>query len=796
MEQEDGKAHEEAESKAVEAEEQADKRDSIKYWLKWIPAAKKAAKRHWDDAKAAYKEYEYDAEGDAGRNDPNKPCTTRYSIYWASCKTLEPAYYAKSPELNTRKMFGIDDDLANTMALCIDRLGQYFLANTEFDSVMSATVLDFIHADKCTAQAIYEGEEERVDLIEQLDPMTGQVGIFEPSLDQNGQPIPFQGEPERDGSGPFVMRAIPDTQNIKPAVLPYYEVLHTPEAKMESEIVDKAIYFCLDYSEAIKRFGEEKLAKVNWKTSKTYEVDEAEKDRTDLPGKFLDGWECYSKRTKRTYWVCEDYKDDFLDVKDDPYDLVGFFPCTPFVISSKPSKSLYPTPAYVHVESLIKRLHKMQGRIYTLVDAIRRRAIVDGSCPEVLTAIEGLGDNEFITIQNLQHILEKGGLANLIHWVPVAELVQALPELSNLQAQFENQFNQWFGIPDILRGYSDATQPMGATAIQNQAAHDRFKKDKMRVQALARDLLELMIDMALRLFVPEKLQQVCGFQYMADEHKARFFEAIDTLKNDTMRMVRVDVETDSTSFADEQAKATQTATIASTITQGLQSIAQIGTTSPTFVGPIASTLIAYLETVPGGKQFQDKVKSAVNQMVEAANNPPPAAPPPPDYEGMKLQIAQAKFQGETQQAAINQQIAQQKLNLEAQKIQLDNEARNNEMLLTDQMNQMKLEVDRYKAELSAAAEQQAMATKAQLESLWQDMERQKIVLQEREKIMEEKRLSIDQAIQMQASATPQAVTINVDPTAKKPKKRRVTPIYNQLGQVVSADFEDLTDEVM
>ncbi len=374
--------------------------------------------------------------------------------------------------------------------------------------------------------------------------------------------------------------------------------------------------------------------------------------------------------------------------------------------------------------------------------------------------------------------------------------MQALPELSNLQAQFENQFNQWFGIPDILRGYSDATQPMGATAIQNQAAHDRFKKDKMRIQALARDLLELMIDMGLRLFVPEKLQQVCGFQYMAEEHKARFFEAIDTLKNDTMRMVRVDVETDSTSFADEQAKATQTATIASTITQGLQSIAQIGATSPAFVGPIASTLIAYLETVPGGKQFQDKVKQAVNQMVEAANNPPPAAPPPPDYEGMKLQIAQAKFQSETQQAGINQQIAQQKLNLEAQKIQLDNEARNNEMLLTDQMNQMKLEVDRYKAELSAAAEQQAMATKAQLESLWQDMERQKIVLQEREKIMEEKRLSIDQAIQMQASVSPQAVTINVDPSAKKPKKRRVTPIYNQLGQVVSADFEDLTDEVM
>ena len=774
---EEDKSHENAESKAEEAiEDRADKRDNIKFWLKWIPASIKAAKQHKEDTDAAYKEYEYKAEGDAGRDDPNKPVATRYSIYWASCKTLEPAYYARTPEPNTRKMFGIDDDLANTMSLCVDRLAKFFLANTEFDDVMSASVLDFIHGDKCTAQVLYEGEDERVDLIEQIDPVTQQPLIFEPSLDPQGQLIPFADEPLRDDAGPYVMRARPETQKIKPAVLPYYEVLHTPEAKMESEIVDKAIYFCLDYDEAIERFGEDKLHGFNWKTSKTYDVDEGEKDRTDLPGKFIDGWECYSKRTKKVYWVALDYKDDFLDVKEDPYELVDLFPCTPFVISSKPSKSLYPTPAYVHVESIIKRLHKMQERIYGLVDSIRRRAIVDGSCPEVLEAIEALDDREYITIKNLQHIIEKGGLANLIHWVPVGELVEALPELSNLQAQFENQFNQWFGIPDILRGYSDATQPMGATQIQNQAAHDRFRKDKMRIQALARNLLELMIDMALRVFVPQKLQQVCGYEYMSDVHKKRFFEAINTLKDDDMRMVRIDIETDSTSFADEQAKAQQNSTIATTITQGLQSIATIGAQTPAFVAPIARTLIAYLETVPGGKAFQDEVKGAVNQMVKAANQPPPETPPPPDYEGMKLQIAQMKAQADIQ-------LGQAKLAAESNKLNSDT-----------MIKQQQLDLERYKIDVQASIDQQLAATKAQIETLWQDMERTKIVLDEREKLLEEKRLSIQAIQESRQASAPQAVTINLDPSQKKPKKRRVTPIYNKAGQVVSADFEDIHDE--
>ena len=33
-------------------------RDKIGYWLRWIKAAKKGAHRHWQDSRAAYREYE------------------------------------------------------------------------------------------------------------------------------------------------------------------------------------------------------------------------------------------------------------------------------------------------------------------------------------------------------------------------------------------------------------------------------------------------------------------------------------------------------------------------------------------------------------------------------------------------------------------------------------------------------------------------------------------------------------------------------------------------------------------
>ena len=33
----------------------------------------------------------------------------------------------------------------------------------------------------------------------------------------------------------------------------------------------------------------------------------------------------------------------------------------------------------------------------------------------------------------------------------------------------------------------------------------------------------------------------------------------------------------------------------------------------------------------------------------------------------------------------------------------------------------------------------------------------------------------------------------VEAPAKKPRRRRITPVYNQLGQVVTAEFEDVEE---
>ena len=703
----------------------------IHYFHKWLKAAKKGAKRHWDDGKAAYEEYEYDATDTSKRSANTQG---RYPLYWSSVKTLEPAYYARSPKIRADRSFEINDELANTACLIIERLGNYLMRGSDFDAVMSATVLDFINADKAAPQIIYE-----VDRVVTKQKVQLQPDEFGALLMPDGLPPEPGAEILSDESGQYVeIENVREIPRVRAAVLPYNEVLHTPDAKMPSEITEMAYYFCMTKERALERFGEEKLKNYSWKTSKSYSDDEDDRKENNLDsvGKYLDGWEIFCKDTKKIYWVSEGYKEDFLDVKDDDYKLRSFFPSPNFAISSKPSKSLYPTPAYVHCEPTLKKLHNMQGRIFKLVDAIRRRCLVDGSSPELLEAINDLSDREYITVKNLQSIVEKQGLANMIHWVPIQELVQAIPELTSLQDEFKNQFYEWFGVPDILRGFSDPIQTAAATEIQQQAAHDRFKKDKKRIQDLARDTLEMMIDMALEKFPTEHLVEVCGMNFTDPAAMNNFMEVIEWLKNDEMRLIRVEVETDSTTFVNDAIEQRQAQDVANLVTAGLDKIAALaGTPDAAAYVPVAlQTLLLTLETLPGGKKSESAIKQAVKSLLEKAQNPPPPPPPPPDYEAMKIQLQQAKLEAdrskfELQQqtdafkAQVDAQTEQQRLSLEAQQNSFNNYikereqlAKEREQVFAEQLQSAYLMIDEMKAQMltkEQAAEEIRLAMEAE-----------------------------------------------------------------------------------
>lgn len=757
-----------------------DRRDTIGFWLRWIRAAKKAAKDHWDDSKDAWEEYE---------NKPNtgeaqiagattRTNTQRYPIYYSSCKTLEPAYFARTPDTVTRRMFDIDDPMATTMCMMSERFSKYLIERCNHDSSVRSAVQDFIHADKASLQVVYEA-----DIVQEMErkPLMMQMGEDGETSYYDGGNL-HEGEVSEDEEGYFYQSPIEKASNKHIKLVPtrFNKVIHTPNATSQDEIIDMAYWFCLDYDEACKKFPNISPDRLPWRTDKAYKEDEDSNKRPDTPGKFLEGWECWSKRTKKVYFVCEDYEEGFLkEPAEDPYKLRTFFPSTPFIIGSPPSGSLYPTPAWVHVRATAKILHKMYGRVFSLIEQVRRRAIVDESNTELLAALQDLDSGEFITSRNMQAILDKGGLANMVAYLPVKELVEAIAELSQLEDKFKNNFYEWFGVPDILRGASDPIETAAAQQIKQGSAHDRFKYQKKQVMDMDRDAIEMMMDLGYQVYDDTEMAEILGYQYMQPDDQQRFFPALQILRNDPARLIRIEIETDSTSFVDERVEQEQRNAVGQLIIGGLDKIAAMAQTTPMFVPVALRTLLYGISGLKGGKDFDNDVVQAVNQLVEQASQPQAQPPPPPDYEAMKIEQKRQEVETKARLSEMEMRLKEQDLMLKDKKI-------NAEMRSDD---------------IDARLEQQSIAIKQMIETKWQEIDQIRLALDAREKLIEEKRLAIDTQLQLASQATPKALTINLGGKGKvekeseepvKPKKRRYTPAGRDLdGNAIAWDVEDV-----
>jgi len=763
----------------------------IGYWCKWIKASKKAADRHFQDSKAAYDEYEYERTAQTKNSDAPAPC---YPAYFSRVELLRPAYYSKTPKLTARRKFDIADAPMMLGAQMAERIGEYLLESGNFDTTMYSIVDDFIHADKATGQVIYEADKnpkkERRELSQE-----GEQYL------ENGQV--YEGEVYQDDSGLYYEAESFDLSNkrIYAKACSFDEVLHTPEAKSPEEIKEMAYFFSIPKEEAEERFGD-KLENYQWKVGKSYQEHDKKPQEGEEIGKFLEGWECYCLESKKIYWVCEEIP-EFLDVQDDSLGLQKFFPSPYFIIGSKPRKSLYPTPIYTRLRSTLNQLHSQYSQTFGLISSIRRRALIDGTIPELRSAFEDLNSEEFITVKNLQELVEKKGLQNLIWYLPVQELVAAIGELAQIEDRLKNLVDEWFGTPEIMRGVSDPTETAAAQEIKTGAAHDRFKFKKKQVAGIARDLIELMFDAALKVYEDQEIMQIVGFQFMTPEEQQMFPEALAILRNDTQRLIRLDIETDSTSFVDERQQQAQVNAVVQTLISGLKEISSMFQTAPEFAPIAMQALLKTLSSLPGGKEFEDDVRQQVYQVMLAKQQPQGEPPPDP-----KLQIAQIQSQTSQANKQIEAQVSMQKMGLESQKISQDFQLKITE--LNQDIEKSRVEISQRQQEIELKREELMLlaqtagndavirqaelelndriaSTDALLEKMAQDLDSKYQMMEEREKLMTEDRLQFEAQLkaispQITQPQSPQLPPISINVDAKP--QPSTADILNGFGRIV------------
>ena len=166
-----------------------------------------------------------------------------------------------------------------------------------------------------------------------------------------------------------------------------------------------------------------------------------------------------------------------------------------------------------------------------------------------------------------------------------------------------------------------------------------------------------MIDLALHVWDENKFMVVTGFKYMDQMDQQQFPAALAALKSDTERGIRIEIDTDTTSYVGEQIRMQQRTAVVQTLMKGLTEISGMMKEGPAAAELGLKIMMESLSGLPGGAQFIDETRRAMAEMMQKQQEPQPE--PPPDPAMIKVQVDQ--FRAETDRMKLEAEAAKEEL---------------------------------------------------------------------------------------------------------------------------------------
>jgi len=203
-------------------------------------------------------------------------------------------------------------------------------------------------------------------------------------------------------------------------------------------------------------------------------------------------WEIWHKGSKRVLWVshgCEDILDE-----DDPHlELQNFFPCPPPAYGTVQRGSLIPVPDVMQYRDQLEEINLLTGRIHALSDAIEAKGFYPAGGGELAGAIETAvkthsSSRMLIPISNWAAF---GGTKDVIIWLPIDMIATTITALVALRKQVIEDIYQIMGLSDIMRGATDPNETLGAQQLKTQYGSTRIRDKQQEMVRLARDLVEI-----------------------------------------------------------------------------------------------------------------------------------------------------------------------------------------------------------------------------------------------------------------------------------------------------------------
>lgn len=616
-------------------------------WSAEIEAAKKEMQKFQDDADKITRRY-LDKRDEWGKEE------SRVNLFWSSMKVLLSLLYARPPKASVARAFlDAEDDQARVAGQIMQRLlNRSFDDNvSNWDSAIRQGIEDWLVVGMGQVWLRYEVETALETLPAQTDPLTGAELAPEQTIE----------------------RIVSEDA---PCDYVYWKDFFYSPARTWEEVrwVARRVYMTRD--QLIARFGEKIGRTVSLQTTqKSSQNDQAPKYD---PWARAEVFEIWNKEDKKVIWWAKG-SEVILDVKDDPLQLDGFFPCPKPLAANLTSSNFMPRADYIFAQDQFNELDELNTRITWLTRAAKVVGVYDKAADGIQRMFSQAAENQLIPVDNWAMFAESGGIKGKVDWVPIEAVVNAIDRLRQYRADKTMQIYEVLGISDVMRGSSKASETATAQQIKAQFGSTRVQLSQFYIAEWITHALRIKAEVISRHFQPQTIAERSNILRTPDAQFAQ--AAIELIKNEALTDYRITVEADSMAAMDWAAERDAAVQFMQGLGAFISQVAPVAQNTPG-AGPY---LLRLMQWAVSKFRVSGEIETVLDQAVGAMNQQlsTPPQPPPPDpkilLEKEKIQsnerIALLESQSDKEIAALKATIEMQKLQHQARmdqvQVQLD-----------------------------------------------------------------------------------------------------------------------------
>ena len=636
---------------------------------KWTSRSKKIIKRYKDDR---------------GANEAN---IAKFNILWSNVQTLKPALYAQAPKPNIERRYKDDDGVGRAVSQVLERATTYYLQQDGFNDVMTQAVEDRLLPGRGTAWVRYEPKFVETGAMTQITEDA-----------ESAQEL--------------------YSEDVVIDYVHWEDFGHT-WGRTWQEV--RAVWRCVPMDkQALKKRWPDKFKEIPMDVK----PEDSERSDNKEEGTAALVYEIWDKLNKRVLWVSKSMH-NVIEEMDDPLGLMNFFPCPKPIYATLANDSLIPVPDYVLYQDQARELDMLTARIEKITEALKVVGVYDKSAGGIQDILTSGVENRLVPVDNWAIFGEKGGLKGVVDWFPVENIVGVLQQLYVARDTSKRDLYEITGIADIIRGASNPNETATAQQLKGKFATLRLDYMQRDVQRFSRDIVAMAAEIIAEKFDMETIKQVSGVRLMTEQEKQAAqmsqqpqmgpdgqpippqplpkevqkmlkeptWEQVEAvLRDDMARCFKIDVETDSTIKADQDAEKQARIEFLGAVGGFLNQANQVQ--DPALKPLLLEMLMFGVRGFKVGRDLESTFQGALDDMraaeEEAAQNPKPDP---------AAQAEQAKMQAESQMQDKEMQLKGAELEFKKQDMQIKQQSETQR----NQLEAEKLKVETLKLRLDAKA---------------------------------------------------------------------------------------------